>query len=115
MDLETLVKINKGYFIESSTVALKAQLVGLFPFILIPPWSFVYDKLAAWFIKKLADGLELIAFFKYTDLRVSKQGNDYVNAKIKGLEAELSGDPAKIKAAEDEIKDKFRAFVKFTT
>lgn len=115
MDLEKLVKINKDFFIQSSTVALKAQLVGLFPFIAIQPWSFVYDKFSNWLINKLADGLELVAFFKYTDLRVTKQGNDYVNAKIKGIEAELSGDPQKIKAAEDEIKAKFRTFVKFTT
>ena len=115
MDLEKLVKINKDFFVQSSAVALKAQLVGLFPFIAIQPWAYVYDKFANWIINKLADGLELIAFFKYTDLRVTKQGNEYVEAKIKGLEAELSGDPQKILEAENEIKNKFRSFVKFTS
>lgn len=113
MDTQTFVNINKSYFISCSTIALKGALVGYFPFIAIPPWSYVYDKIAGFLINKLADGLEMTSFFIYIDIRTDLQGKVYFKAKMAGLEAEKTGDQIKIKEAEIEIIKAFRNFVKF--
>ncbi len=90
------------------------MITGYLPFLEIPPLDKITTLLLKTFYKKLADKIELVAFFEYIDLRVSRQGKEYVQAKREGYEIELNGTDEQKKAAEKKIIDTFRAFVKFT-
>ena len=53
-------------------------------------------------------------FFFYIDMRVKGQGKDFEAKMAAHLEAQKSGDPARISKAEKELRDAFKAFVKIT-
>lgn len=57
---------------------------------------------------------EIGAFFLYIDLRTSAQGKAFEAQMRANLEAQKSGDPAKIAQAEKELINAFKAFVKLT-
>lgn len=57
---------------------------------------------------------EMGLFFLYVDLRTSAQGKDFEKQMRANLEAQKTGDLAKIAKAEKELIDAFKAFVKFT-
>lgn len=115
MTSEELAKINKDYFAKVTSMAAKTVMFSNFPFLNIQPLNFITSQLIDMFVKYLADALELVSFYAYIDLRVDKQGKDYVNAKKKGLEIELTGTPEEKKIAEQKIIDTFKLFAKFTS
>lgn len=114
MTTEELVKINKDYFKSVASMGLKTALLVYLPFLAQPPFPYVLDLFLDWLIAKIADALEQAAFFVYTDFRTSAQGKVYVEAKLKGFKAEMSGKLDEIKEANEEIKAAFRNFAKFT-
>ena len=75
-----LAKISKDYFIKSSLGVAEAALFSAFPYLNVPPFNFLIIKGLTWLIQKIADGLELLAFFTFVDLRTSEEGNAYVKA-----------------------------------
>lgn len=80
MITDELVRINKDYFVKASSISLKAAIFGALPYLNVPPLNFLVGKLVDWIISKVADGLELGAFFIYIDMRVDQQGKEYVSA-----------------------------------
>ena len=115
MTTEELVKINKDYFKSIVSTGAKTALLAYFPFLAVAPGPYLVDLFLDWLTTKLADILEQSAYFIYTDLRLSTQGKNYVEAKLKGYQAELSGNLESIKNAQEEIKKAFRIFGKFNT
>lgn len=113
MNTEDLVRIGKDYFKEIATQGAKAALVSYFPFLAVPPMVQLLDMFLKWLIGAIADHLENAAFFTYTDFRVSQEGKRYVQAKLKGYQAEINGSIEEINRTKDEIKAAFRAFAKF--
>lgn len=106
MTTDELVKINKDYFIKTSSVVAKATILGAFPYLDFPPINLLINQAIGWLMGKIADGLELSAFFIYVDFRVDAQGKDYVQA---AHEADrLQTEEARIKADEA-----FKRFAKF--
>lgn len=93
----------------------KTALLAAFPWMATQPCPIILDKFLDWLTTKIADILEQSAYFLYTDLRLSAQGKEYVEAKLKGFKAELSGNLEELKIAQENIKTAFRAFAKFTT
>jgi len=75
-----LAKISKDYFIKSSLGVAQAALFSAFPYLNIPPFNFLIAQGLKWLIVKVADGLELISFFIYVDLRTTEEGAAYVKA-----------------------------------
>jgi hypothetical protein len=110
---EELVRIGKDYFTKVAVGGLKASLVTALPFLASPVPMYFLDAFLDWLIGMIADILEERAFFLYTDFRTSEQGKAYVEAKRRGFEAEMSGDPEAIKKSQQEIISKFRTFAKF--
>jgi hypothetical protein len=80
MTTAELVRINKDYFVKTATVAAKTAIFVAFPYLKIPPLNLLIDQGISWMVKKIADGLELSAFFIFVDFRVDAQGKDYVLA-----------------------------------
>ena len=108
MNTNDLVRINKDYFIKASKSAIKFAFFAAFPYLNILPFSLIIEQGLNWIVCKIADGLELSAFFTYVDLRVSKQGSEYVLASMQADRTKS------IKDIED-ADDKFRALVKFNS
>lgn len=115
MTTEELVKINKDYFKSIVSAGAKTALLTYFPWMSVAPCPYLLDMFLDWLTSKIADILEQSAYFIYTDLRISQQGKDYVEAKLKGFKAELSGNLEELKIAQENIKKAFRTFAKFTT
>lgn len=113
MKASDMVRIAKDYYVESHKMVLTAWLVSMVPFLATPPWSKALDIILEKILRKVADLLDKIAYFAYTDLRVTAQGKRYVNAKMNGYAIELNGTPEEKKRAEDEIKEAFKDFAKF--
>lgn len=113
MTTEDLIRINREYFCNLVSQGLKTTLLAYFPFLLAPPFPYFIDLFLDWLVKQIAEILEQAAFFVYTDFRVSAQGKAYVEAKLKGFKAEMSGSLEDIKRTQDEIKNAFRTFAKF--
>lgn len=115
MTTEELVKISKDYFVTVAVDGLKAAAVTALPFLASPVPMYFLDAFLDWLIAKIADIMEQKAFFAYTDFRVSKQGKEYVEAKLKGYAAELKGVKEEIESAQENIKKAFRNFAPFNT
>lgn len=106
MTTDELVKISKNYFIKVASTAAKTAVFTYVPFLKLPFFSTITNKAIDWLIGKVADTLELGAFFIYVDFRVDAQGKDYVLA---AHEAEkLQTEEARKKA--DEAFKKFAHF-----
>lgn len=115
MTTEELVRIGKDYFKDVAVGGLKSAAVTALPILANPIPMYFLNAFLDWLVAKIADILEERAFFLYTDFRTSQQGKDYVDAKRKGFQAEMSGNIEAIKKAQEEIISKFRIFGKFTS
>jgi hypothetical protein len=106
MTTDELVRINKEYFVKASESAVKIAFFGAFPYLNVPPFNLIIDQGLNWIVRKIADGLELSAFFTFVDLRVSEQGREYVAATIQANKTQSVED---IRIADE----KFKSLVKF--
>ena len=80
MTTKELVQLNRDIFIKTSSMTAKTAIFTAFPYLNIPPLNFLINQALDWIILKIADGLELSAYFIYTDIRVEKEGRDYIDA-----------------------------------
>ncbi len=106
MKSDDLVKINKDFFIKSATAAGKTAVFTAFPYLSMPPFSLLIDQGISWLVSKIADGLELSAFFLYIDFRVDKQGKEYV-------EAAHEADKLQTEEARRKADEAFKRFARF--
>lgn len=108
MTTDDLVRINKDYFVKTASMASKTAVFAAFPYLNVPPFNFIISKALAWIINKTADEAELGLFFMYTDLRVDKQGEEYV----------LAAHAAMLVPTEENLRiadEKFKAFIHFNS
>lgn len=108
MTTEELVRINKDYFIRAAGVVAKTTIFAAFPYSNVAPINLIINQALSWLIGKIADSLELAAFFSYVDMRVDQQGKDYVDA----AHAANTNDNEDLRRIADE---KFKAFVHFNS
>lgn len=106
MTTDELVKINKNYFKKSSLIAAKTAVYGAFPYLNVLPISLIINQAIDWLVEKIADGLELSAFFVFIDMRVDAQGKVYVKA---AHEAEL----LQTEEARKKADEAFKLFINF--
>lgn len=107
MQTSDLVKINKDVFIKAASVSAKTAIFVALPYLNVPPFNFIINKAVDWIIGKVADSLELLAFFAYIDFRVDQQGKDYVLA---AHEAEL----LQTEEARRKADEAFKRFIRLT-
>ena len=99
MTTDELVRINKNYFVITANTAAKNAVFVAFPYLNVPPLNFLVSQAISWIVNKIADGMELGAFFIYVDFRVDAQGKEYVQAthdaeKLKTEESRIKADLA---------------------
>lgn len=106
------VKVIKATIVEAVTKSTMTALVAILPWL---SWSIVY-KLAYLIVGKIISiavyETEMAIFLQYTDLRVGRQGKDFVNAALKNAEMQKSGTPEQKAQAQAELIDRLREFVK---
>lgn len=66
-------------------------------------------------ISKALEGLEMLSFFKYIDVRVNEQGHDFADAAMENYRVHLNGTKEEKEIAETKAFDKFAAFVVLTS
>jgi hypothetical protein len=96
-----LIRINKDFFIKAASISAKTAVFAALPYLSTPPFGMIIGKFIDWIIGKIADSLELAAYFEYVDLRTVKQGDDYVSAAHKANQTNSPGD---IQIANDKFK-----------
>jgi len=103
-----LVKINKDYFIKAASMSANAAIFVAFPYLNFPPLNILIEQGIKWLVGRIANGLELLAFFTYIDFRVDAQGAAYVVASREANR--LQTEESRKKADEA-----FKVFAKFNT
>ena len=82
MTEKELVQIAKSYYEKATSTALVGAVYYYLPFLKMPPFNFVTEKILTAIVQKSSDELEAIAYFERTNLLVDKEGRDFVNAKL---------------------------------
>lgn len=117
MTADELVKINKDVFIKMVSSAVEAELLTLFPYLATNPLLLKYVRhYIEELVTKVADRLELAAYFLYTDYRVDAQGKEFVAKSQKAYDLELANaSPEELEQARKMADGAFKKFFKFTT
>jgi len=112
MTTDELVQINKNAFIQAGNIAVKSVIFSAFPFLGIPPLLSLSNMAINWLVTKMANQAEIGAFFIYTDMRVSNQGDSFVKASqlVNQLMNDKTATPEQIKAAQNDANAKFISF-----
>lgn len=108
MTTDDLVKISKSYFINVASAAAKSAVFLYIPFLKLPFFNTLTNKAVDWLIEKIADTLELSAFFVYVDFRVDAQGKEYVLAAHEA-------DKLQTEEARRKADEAFKRFAKFNS
>lgn len=107
----TALSMGKDAVLKLLLAQLPAKLTsGFIGALLNPIFGFLVGKVLEIAIRET----EIGAFFLYIDLRTSAQGKAFEAQMRNNLDAQKSGDPAKIAKAEKELINAFKAFVKLT-
>lgn len=108
----TFLALGKQQVLPLLLAQLPARLTtGFLGSLINPILGFLVGKILEIAIREA----EIGAFFLYIDMRVKGQGKDFEAKMAAHLEAQKSGDPARISKAEKELLMSFKNFVKFTS
>lgn len=113
MTKDDYVAYVKSTFITLSKRAIITWLSSLFPFLLNPFFAKVLELVAGKIASVIAMYGEMQAFFFYTDFRVGKQSDEFIEAAKANDEAQKNGTPEEKKNAEEKLINAFRTFAKF--
>lgn len=98
-----------------SNLVIKSVLSVLTAYLPWMAWG-PFRYMAEWVITKVItiafDQTEMAIFFEYVDMRTSKQGREFDAAALRNHEVQKTGTPEEKKAAEEELKVKFKALAK---
>lgn len=106
------VKLLKSTLADAVTKSTMAALVVILPWLSWPP---IY-KLASFIVGKIISiaiyETEMAIFLEYTDIRVARQGKDFMSAVLKSAEMQRTGTPEQKAQAQAELIERLREFVK---
>lgn len=108
-DYVNLLKSTLQSAVTKSTVA---ALVTLLPWLSWPPIYWMVQKIVAKIVSIIIYETEMAAFFKYTDLRVAKQGREFIDAALANAAIQKTGTPEQKAVSEMALIGKLREFVK---
>lgn len=107
----TFLALGKQQVLPLLLAQLPARLTtGFLGSLINPILGFLVGKILEIAIRET----EIGAFFLFIDMRVKGQSKDFEAKMAAHLEAQKSGDPARISKAEKELRDAFKALVKIT-
>ena len=108
MKHEEYVELVKSYALSIGKKLVVDYLTSKIPWLLSPIvspiLSFAVEKILVVFIYKV----ETAIFFKYTDIRTTRQGNDLLEAMERNIEAINRGNKDEIMETENKLIDSFR-------
>lgn len=107
--LDKNIQVLRWAFVKQTTKVVDGLLIGACPILATPGLKQIMDTFLAWLIGKLATDAEMQVFFRYTDVRVSAQGRDFVASYEKYQEAMANGTP------EEKVKTEAEMFANFKT
>lgn len=111
MSFDGYVESIKKAAVSLATKSALTYIYASLPFLKLPVISFITETIVKKIITAGIDSAEVAVFFKYTDLRVNKQGMAFVEAAQKH---NLEKDPELKKVLEKDLIEKFKAFASFT-
>lgn len=87
-------------------------LLNTLPFLAWGPLTWIATQIVTKIISIALYETEMAAFLAYTDLRVARQGRDFVEAALANANIQKTGTPEEKARAEAELIEKLREFVK---
>lgn len=115
MTHEESVKIVKQQFVIAGKAVLIGGLSSWCPPLALPPFKMLSDMIINNVMNKLADSGEIGAFMIYTNFNVDSQGRDFMKAAIENHQAQIGGTNEQKKITEENLKNAFRALVRFSS
>ena len=114
MTQKDIAEAAKHLYVYLNVLVLTKVICTYAPLFLISPWSTILSKILNLGFGKLSDLLDKAGYFVYSDLTITKEGRDFVKAKMDGKLAQTLNDPTMIKRAENEIKNTLIKLVRLT-
>lgn len=102
----------KSSFISLSKKTIMASIGSGIPFLVVPPLSYITERLVEWMLTKAVNGAETGIFFVYVDFRVASQNKDFMEAAYRNYQAQQNGTQKEKEDAEKDLIKKFDTFVK---
>lgn len=113
MTNEEAVSIAKSEFVKIGKGVLYNALSFYVPFFKIPPFSTLAKMLIEKALTILANDTETGIFFLYINFHVDRQGRAFMEAAVLNNRAQKEGTNEEKKLAEENLKDAFRALIRF--
>lgn len=115
MTLDQWVNGIKNALVVTGVRSASAYLTAQLPFLKWPILNGVLEAVLTNMFEDIYSKPEMAAFFKYIDVRVTKQGKNFEKAVAEHLQAKLTGNKEKIKNAENELWLKFADLARLTS
>lgn len=115
MTNEEAVSIAKSEFIKIGKGVLFNALSTYIPFFKIPPFSTIANMVIEKALNILANDTETGIFFLYINFHVDAQGRAFMEAAIANTKVQKEGTDAQKKQAEENLKNAFRALIRFSS
>ena len=114
MTHDQYVEMLKDFLMKRAVASATKYLVSKFTFLAWGPFGPLLEFVLKKVMKIFLEHTELAIFMKFTDFRVSRQGRAFSEAVERNYEAQKNGTPEEKEKAEQNLKDRFREFVKLT-
>lgn len=111
LTLDKNIQVLRWAFVKQTTKVVDGLLIAACPFLATPGLKQVMDTFLGWIIGKLATDVEMQVFFRYTDIRVSAEGREFIASYQKFEDAKASGTAEEKAAAEAAMFHNFRNLV----
>jgi len=105
----------KDVAVKKGIDALCGEVVRHLPFLMWGPLGVITRYAITKGVEVLVRETEFAVFFKYIDLRVDAQGRDFSVAAVKNYQIQKTGTPEEIKKSEEELAQKFKQFISFSS
>lgn len=102
------IQVLRWAFTKTVVKSLDGILIAEVPFLATPVIRQIMDTFLGYIVGKLAAEADMMAFFAYTDLRVSQQGRDFVSAAEAHQQILANGTPEEKAASEEKLFHQFR-------
>lgn len=101
--------------ISQVSAKLVSSLISYLPFLGWGPLAPVLGLLAKRLMEFIVNKTELSIFLAYVDMRVDDQASDFNEAVVINLQAQKNGSKEEQIRAEENLKNKFRDFIKLVS
>lgn len=115
MTYDDYIKAVRSAALTTAKKSLIAALLKKVPFLFFGPLAPLTNLLVGKALDLLFEQAEFAIYFKYTDLRVDKQGSDFSKIALENYEIQQHGTEDEKRKSEEKLINSFKHFISFHT